>query len=56
MLECELEMLVMFKCFVIGCEWFQRFGKHVYVRDKVVVCGKEMQFLCYYDKLLFEGV
>ena len=56
MLEREPEMLVMSKRPAIGREWFQRFGKHVYVRDKVVARGKEMQPPRYYDKLLPEVV
>lgn len=52
MVERTPEMLVMSKRPAIGKRWFERFGKHVYYKDKVVVRGKEMQPPRYYDKLL----
>ncbi|AXH76820.1 MAG: replication initiator protein [Microviridae sp.] len=52
MIERTPEMLVMSKRPAIGKMWFEKFGKHVYYRDKVVARGKEMQPPRYYDKLL----
>ena len=46
------ELLVMSKRPAIGRMWFEKFGRHVYYRDKVVARGKEMQPPRYYDKLL----
>lgn len=46
------EMLVMSKRPAIGRMWFEKFGKHVYTRDKVIARGQEMQPPRYYDKLL----
>ena len=51
-IERNPEMLVMSKRPAIGRAWFEKFGKHVYYRDKVVARGKEMQPPRYYDKLL----
>lgn len=56
MIERTPEMLVMSKRPAIGKLWFERFGAHVYYRDKVVARGKEMQPPRYYDKLLPEVV
>lgn len=52
MIERTPEMLVMSKRPAIGRQWFEKFGKHVHARDKVVARGKEMQPPRYYDKLL----
>ena len=52
MIERTPEMLVMSKRPAIGRRWFDKYGKHVYHRDKVVVRGEEMQPPRYYDKLL----
>lgn len=51
-IERSPELLVMSKRPAIGLRWFEKFGKHVYYRDKVVMRGKEMQPPRYYDKLL----
>lgn len=56
MIERCPEMLVMSKRPAIGKEWFEKFGKHIYHRDKVIARGKEMQPPRYYDKLLPEVV
>lgn len=56
MIERTPEMLVMSKRPAIGRRWFEKFGKHVYYRDKVIARGKEMQPPRYYDKLLPEVV
>lgn len=50
------EMLVMSKRPAIGRAWFEKFGRHVYHRDKVIARGQEMQPPRYYDKLLPEVV
>lgn len=52
MIERTPEMLVMSKRPAIGRRWFERYGKHVYARDRVIARGKEMQPPRYYDKLL----
>ena len=52
MIERTPEMLVMSKRPAIGRRWFDKFGKHVYYRDKVIARGNEMQPPRYYDKLL----
>ena len=46
------EMLVMSKRPAIGRAWFEKFGRHIYYRDKVIARGQEMQPPRYYDKLL----
>lgn len=56
MVERTPEMLVMSKRPAIGRAWFEKYGKHVYTRDKVVARGVEMQPPRYYDKLLPEVV
>ncbi|WNK13388.1 MAG: replication initiator protein [Microvirus sp.] len=56
MIERVPEMLVMSKRPAIGKVWFEKFGKGVYYRDKVVARGVEMQPPRYYDKLLPEVV
>ena len=56
MIERCPEMLVMSKRPAIGKMWFEKFGKHVYYRDRVIARGKEMQPPRYYDKLLPEVV
>ena len=56
MIERTPEMLVMSKRPAIGKKWFERFGKQVYYRDKVIARGVEMQPPRYYDKLLPEVV
>lgn len=52
MIERTPEMLVMSKRPAIGKLWFEKFGKHVYYRDRVIARGNEMQPPRYYDKLL----
>ena len=56
MIERTPEMLVMSKRPAIGKRWFDKFGKHVYLRDKVIARGVEMQPPRYYDKLLPDAV
>lgn len=56
MIERTPEMLHMSKRPAIGRAWFEKFGRHVYHKDKVVVRGSEMQPPRYYDKLLPEVV
>lgn len=51
-IERNPEMLVMSKRPAIGKMWFEKYGKHVYYRDRVIARGKEMQPPRYYDKLL----
>lgn len=55
-IEREPEMLRMSLKPAIGKAWFDRFGRHAYSRDSVIVRGVEMQPPRYYDKLLPEIV
>lgn len=52
MIERVPEMLVMSKRPAIGRSWFEKFGRHIYYKDKVIARGQEMQPPRYYDKLL----